>query len=111
MRLAGTVCQLNYDGGGCLQYTEDGKSLYIRFLQAKSLQVGQKVTFATKNEEAVDVEPSNLQVPLQRETADLSMREKRVMPQDRVLQKSNGASMSSAVYILIVSSDWSRHEL
>ena len=56
----GIVCQLNYHGGGLLQYQVGNESSRIAFTQAPFLQVGQRVTFIQRfvrgTAEAVDIQ-------------------------------------------------------
>lgn len=57
----GTICQLNYYGGGYLQYQDCGKSLCLPFVKAPYLRVGQQVEFSISPSpsyrEAIDVVP------------------------------------------------------
>ena len=62
---SGTVCQLNYYGGGRLQYQDScGKSLHLSFEKAPYLRVGQQVSFSINQgagcDEAINVVPMNL---------------------------------------------------
>lgn len=62
---SGTICQLNYYGGGRLQYQDSyGKSLHLPFEKAPYLRVGQHVSFSINHspdgEEAINVVPMNL---------------------------------------------------
>ena len=57
----GIVCQLNYHGGGLLQYQVGEESCRIAFTQSPFLQVGQRVSFIQRcvrgTAEAVDIQP------------------------------------------------------
>ena len=57
----GTICQLNYYGGGYVQYQDFcGKSLCLSFVKAPYLRVGQQVSFSispSQSYEAIDVVP------------------------------------------------------
>ena len=57
----GIVCQLNYHGGGLLQYQVGEESSRIAFTQSPFLQVGQRVSFIQRfvrgTAEAVDIQP------------------------------------------------------
>ena len=57
----GTICQLNYYGGGYVQYQDFcGKSLCLSFVKAPYLRVGQQVSFSispSPSYEAIDVVP------------------------------------------------------
>ena len=57
----GTICQLNYYGGGFLQYQDCGKSFCLPFVKAPYLRVGQQVSFSISPSpsycEAIDVVP------------------------------------------------------
>ena len=60
----GTICQLNYYGGGRLQYQDScGKSLHLSFEKAPYLRVGQQVSFSINHspgrDEATNVVPFN----------------------------------------------------
>jgi len=91
----GMVCQLNYHGGGSLQYTSDGKPFNIPFLQpprSQPLQIGQEVRFSIIEQKAVDVEPADLQLKLSERpkigsTRD-EIRDEKDHLQSRGLQKS-----------------------
>ena len=56
----GIVCQLNYHGGGLLQYQVGDESSRIAFTQSPFLQVGQRVSFIQRfvrgTAEAVDIQ-------------------------------------------------------
>lgn len=90
------VCQLNYHGGGSLQYTSDGKPFNIPFLQpprSQPLQIGQEVRFSIIEQKAVDVEPADLQLKLSERpkigsTRD-EIRDEKDHLQSRGLQKSS----------------------
>ena len=57
----GIVCQLNYHGGGLLQYQVGNESSRIAFTQSPFLRVGQRVSFIQRcvrgTAEAVDIQP------------------------------------------------------
>ena len=57
----GIVCQLNYHGGGLLQYQVGDEWSQIAFTQSPFLQVGQRVSFiqrfVRRTAEAVDIQP------------------------------------------------------
>ena len=60
----GTICQLNYYGGGRLQYQDScGNSLHLSFEKAPYLRVGQQVSFSINHspgrDEATNVVPMN----------------------------------------------------
>ena len=63
---SGTICQLNYYGGGRLQYQDSyGKSSHLPFEKAPYLRVGQQVSFSIHHgpagrDEAINVVPMNL---------------------------------------------------
>ena len=62
---SGTICQLNYYGGGRLQYQDScGKSLHLSFEKAPYLRVSQRVYFSINHtpgwNEAINVVPMDL---------------------------------------------------
>ena len=59
---SGTICQLNYYGGGRLQYQDsEGKCIHLPFEKAPYLRVGQQVSFTIHHnpgrDEAINVVP------------------------------------------------------
>ena len=62
---SGTICQLNYYGGGRLQYQDScAKCVHLPFEKAPYLRVGQQVSFSINHsagrDEAINVVPMNL---------------------------------------------------
>ena len=108
----GIVCQLNYHGGGLLQYQVGNESSRIAFTQSPFLQVGQRVSFIQRfvrgTAEAVDIqrlashegldaenlEPSKVSLPfkdmIKRDASTVSTVDRPVLSQTRRLQRSIG---------------------